>query len=388
MLKILQFTTDNREQQNDYDNPLPHYGAAPEALLEGLAALPDVEVHVISCVRREIVTPTRVFGNLTYHPVLVPKIGWMSALYSGCIRATSKLVREISPDIVHGQGTERDCAMSAVYSGVPNVLTIHGNMAELNRLGETFQGAAMYGFLASRLETHALRRTDGVFCNSAYTQSLVAPRARKTWRVPNAIRAAFFSDSKEATSTDIPQIINVGVISPRKRQLELLHAAAQMRASGAEFRIVFAGSVPGGPYGEAFSEELKRAEQQGYAIYAGFLDVNELIQLMDQSHAMIHFPTEEAFGLVVAEGMARGLKFFGANVGGIVDIASGIDGAELHHDFESLQDGIIRWLSAGAPDPHKAADEMAQLYHPTVVAKKHVEIYREVLARATSNAGQ
>lgn len=388
MLRIIQFTTDNREQQNDYNNPVPHYGAAPEALLEGLAVLPDVEVHVISCVRREINTPTRVFGNLSYHPVLVPKFGWMSSLYSGCIRATSKLVREISPDIVHGQGTERDCTMNAVYSGAPNVVTIHGNMAELNRMGETFQGAAVYGFLASRLETHALRRTSGVFCNSAYTESLVTPRARRTWRVPNAIRAAFFGGSTDAPVTDVPQIINVGVISPRKRQLELLRAAAKMRDSGAEFRIVFAGSLPNDPYGNAFTEELKRAEQKGYAIHVGFLDVKGLIQLMDQSHAMIHFPTEEAFGLVVAEGMARGLKFFGANLGGIVDIAHGIDGAELHHDFESLQIGITRWLDADAPTAPKAADEMAKLYHPAVVAKTHVQIYREVLARASGDARQ
>jgi len=64
-----------------------------------------------------------------------------------------------------------------------------------------------------------------------------------------------------------------------------------------------------------------------------------------------------------------------------VDIASGIDGAELHDDFDSLKNGIVRWLDAGAPDPGQAAGEIAKRYHPKVIAERHVEIYREVLCR-------
>jgi hypothetical protein len=51
----------------------------------------------------------------------------------GCIRATRRRLRTLQPDLVHGQGTERDCALSAIFSGFPNVVTIHGNMAELAR---------------------------------------------------------------------------------------------------------------------------------------------------------------------------------------------------------------------------------------------------------------
>jgi glycosyltransferase involved in cell wall biosynthesis len=378
MLKIIQFTTDNREQQNDYENPAPHFGTAPEALLEGFSELPEIEVHVVSCVRREVTIPHRIFGNILYHPVLVPKYGWMSSFYSGCIRATSRVVRDIAPNVVHGQGTERDCAMNAVYSGVPNVVTIHGNMAELNRLGDTFQDARLYGFLTSRLETHALAKTSGVFCNSDYTESLVSPRARRTWRVPNAIRSAFFSESSEIPVSDLPQIINVGLISPRKRQLELLHEAAKMRASGTEFRIVFAGSIPNSPYGKAFAKELQLAEQDGYAFHSGFLDINGLIKLMDQSHAMIHCPTEEAFGLVVAEAMARGLKFFGSDLGGIRDIAGGIPSAELSSDLEELATHVKSWIQCGAPRPNLIKSDIARLYHPRVVAMRHIEIYHEL----------
>ena len=55
-----------------------------------------------------------------------------SAGCARCIRVASarcgKSCSEIRPDIVHGQGTERDSALGAIFSGFPNVLTIHGNM--------------------------------------------------------------------------------------------------------------------------------------------------------------------------------------------------------------------------------------------------------------------
>jgi glycosyltransferase involved in cell wall biosynthesis len=381
MLKIVQFTTDNREQQNDYGNPEPHFGTAPQALLEGFSQLAGVEVHVVSCVRSEVRNPGKILGNIHYHPVMVPKLGWMSMLYAGCIRATSRLVRELSADIVHGQGTERDCAMNAVHSGLPSIVTIHGNMAELNRLGSTFKTARAYGYMASRLETHSLGRAMGVLCNSAYTEGLVAPRARRTWRVPNAIRSRFFQRAARLDKPQIPTLVNVGLISPRKRQLELLRIIGGIVSSGKQVHVVFAGGLSeASAYGAAFAAELRKAEKAGYASFVGFLDEPGLIDLLDSSHAFLHFPSEEAFGLVVAEAMARGLKFFGANLGGIVDIADGVDGAELHDDFESLQTGIVKWLDAGAPAPLNASSEIASRYHPLVVAEQHVEIYRDVLA--------
>jgi glycosyltransferase involved in cell wall biosynthesis len=379
-MKVVQITTDSREHYNTYDSVTPAFGTAPEALLQGFANMPGVEVHVISCLRQAVESSAKLADNIHYHSLLVPRSGWIRTGYQGCVRAIRSLLREISPDIVHGQGTEKECAISAVYSGYPNVVTIHGNMAELQRLG--LQSHRYFGLAASFLETHALQRTSGVFCNSAYTESLVAPRARKTWRVPNAIRAEFFQPATGETKRSIPTLVNVGLIGSRKRQLEVLRMVGEIAKSGRRLQVVFAGSLSKNTeYGAAFAEELRKAEAAGYASFVGFLDMPELIRLLDSSHAFLHFPSEEAFGLVVAEAMARELKFFGANLGGIVDIASGIDGAELHDDFDSLQAGIIRWLDAGAQAPMLAADEITKRYHPKVIAKRHVEIYREFLER-------
>ncbi|QTN32172.1 glycosyltransferase family 4 protein [Akkermansiaceae bacterium] len=380
-MRIVQVTTDSREHFKDYGRPEPYFGMAPEALLSGFAELPGVEVHVVSCLRQPVAASPKLADNIFYHPLLVPKSGWMSTLYQGCVRSVRSVLRDIRPDIVHGQGTERDCAFSAVHSGYPNVVTIHGNMAEIERLG--LHGHPWYGKAASVLENHTLRRTRGVFCNSRYTEELVAPRTPKTWRVPNAIRSAFFKARIDPETTNlVPVLVNIGLVCPRKRQLDILLAARELAEQGYKFKIIFIGHFSTATsYGSRFGEALAHAETYGYASYGGVLETEPLIDLLDRSHGFIHFPSEEAFGLVVAEAFARGLKFFGADLGGVKDIATGIPGAELYESIDGIKTGIARWLKAGAPRSPEAADEMARLYAPAVVAARHVEIYQEVLGR-------
>jgi glycosyltransferase involved in cell wall biosynthesis len=379
-LKIAILTTDNREHFKDYANPTPYFGMAPEALLQGLARIQGVEGHVVSCVRREMKSPEKIAGNIWFHSLLVPKLGWMTTAYQGCIRAVRKRLKQIQPDIVHGQGSERECAISAVLSGFPNVITIHGNMAELARLFKHPPGS--FGWLAAKFETFALRRTAGVFCNSQYTESLVRPRARRTWQVPNAIREQFFSlTPKVPVAAHKCVLVNVGLISPRKRQLELLDTIQQLKERGLNFEFQFIGHGGSDAYTEAFFEKIKPLEAAGFARYLGPKSTGELIETFDAAGALVHFPSEEAFGLVVAEGLARNLKFFGARTGGIIDISENAPGAELFElqDWSGLSSRISNWISSDATKPSGAATVMAERYHPQIVAQRHVEIYREVL---------
>jgi glycosyltransferase involved in cell wall biosynthesis len=350
-------------------------------LIEGFSTLPDVEVHVISCYQRPPNgVPTTLGRHIYFHALNIPRIGWLRTGYQGCVRAVRKLLRDIKPDLAHGQGTERDCSVCAICSGFPNVVTIHGNMAELARIFDA--KLFSYGWLTARLENWTLRRTSGVFCNSAYTEALVAPRANRIWRVANALRSVFFSDSNVIRSK-MPLLINVGVVSERKRQLEILRAASGWRESGAPFTLEFIGDCAGtDEYQRRFLSEVRRAESEGYARYVGSLSAEQLVDRLDAAHALIHFPTEEAFGLVVAEALARDLKLFGSRVGGITDIAGQVDGVDLIavDDWAELKRKVTGWLAAGAPLPESAASEIARRYSPAVIARRHLEIYGEVLS--------
>jgi glycosyltransferase involved in cell wall biosynthesis len=379
-MRIAILTTDKREHERDYSNPKVTFGTAPEALLQGFAATPEHEIHVISCVQQPMSSPEKLADNIWYHGLLVPKAGWMRTFYQGCIRAVRKKLRELKPDIVHGQGTERDCALNAVFSGYPNVLTIHGNMKAIAELYRASIGS--FFWLAGKLETFALSRTGGVFCNSAYTENLVASRAQRIWRVPNAMRAPFFSALPPSRKNDWPVFLNIGVAEPRKRQREILLMARNLWKRRFRFEIHFAGLIcPGMVYDDELLKLIAEAEAAGYARHLGALQTDQLVSAMDAADALVHFPTEESFGLVVTEALARNLKLFASSVGGIMETASGVERVELFpaNDFTALENSIAGWIAAGCPHPVNAAEIMRQRYSPEIVARRHLEIYREIL---------
>ncbi len=380
-MKIAFLAIDLRENDRSYSEVIPRFPGGTASLLDGFARLPEVEMHIVSCIQQPMPSPEKLADNIWFHGLHVPKIGWLRTGYQGCIRAVRRKLKEIQPDIVQGVGTERECAISAVFSGFPNVVTIQGNMAELARLNRARPGS--YGWLTARFENFILPRTLGVFCNSSYTEKLVKPRARRTWRVPHPLRLAFL-DPPPAPGPRPCVLLNVGFISPRKRQLDLLNVAETLHRQGLKFEFHFVGfSHPAAAAHTAkFLERIKPMEQAGYARYLGAPPDNELLRYYDSAAAMVHFPTEESFGMVTLEGLGRDLKFFGARLGGIVDIAQDMPGAELfaRDDWAGLTAAIARWIAQGHPRPVGAAALIRERYHPETIARRHVEIYRQLLA--------
>jgi len=378
-MKIAILTTDNREHSGDYANPSPYFGTAPGALLQGFTAIPGIEVHVISCVQQPVVSPEKIAPNIFYHSLLVPKIGWMRTLYQGCIRATRAKLREIAPDIVHGQGTERDCALSAVFSGLPNVLTIHGNMrliAKVNRAR-----ALSFNWLAARLEARTLPRADGVVCITNYTRQTVADLARRTWVVPNAVDTSFFNVA--ATPADSPPfILCVGAVCLRKNQNAFIRALDPLAAQR-RFTLTFVGQVDGGGYGAEFFELLKTRPWCEHVPFSGRDRVREFFR----TATMVALPTlEDNCPMVVLEAEAAGVPVLASNVGGVPDLIQ----PEVTGLFcdpqrpESFREGVVRLLDDPELARRLAANARHQAetrFHPDQIARRHLEIYREVLQR-------
>jgi glycosyltransferase involved in cell wall biosynthesis len=385
-MRLALLTTDSREHFKDYANPAPYFGTAPEALLEGLRMLPErVEVHVVSCLQEKPASsPTRLADNVFYHGLHVPKAGWMRTGYQGCIRAVRRKLREIKPDVVHGQGTERDCAISAALSGYPSVVTVHGVMRAICEL--TGGRPLSYYWFARQLETFALRRTSGVIAISPYVDALVAPLTPRTWFIPNALQSFFLAPADpKPRRAGPPRLVNVGVVSPRKRQVELLERLGELR-NDVSFEITFVGKTNAGdPYAEQFAAQLQRgnANHGGFAHHE-FLTNEEFLRLYDDADAMIHFSNEESFGLTFAEALARNLPLFASDVGAIRQIAEGIPACRIFglDDFDGLMASVREWIGSAATwKPRETTPNrlIASRYHPKVIAARHLEVYETVV---------
>ena len=385
--KIAIVVPDNRDEFRQYADPAPWFGTAPTALLQGLAEFPECEIHIVCCIQHPLKVPEQLAPNLLFHAEIVPKWGWLRGGYWGCIRSIRRQLAKIQPDIVHGQGTERYCALSSVLSGFPNVVTVHGNMNAIARLHHSRVGS--FHWLAARVEDFTLPRSGGIICISEYVRELVAGAGRPTWLVPNAIQKMFFDFPRAAALPSLPPrsrplLINVGVISERKRQQPVLAMLARLRAPGRAVDTLFVGVADDtAPYSRTFAEMLAKANRD----HGGFKHIRKLddagfCQLLDEASAMIHFSSEESFGLTCAEAIARGLYLFASDVGAARAIARGSFNVQIFglDQWSELELALQKWLSAPPPPrPPAPPPEFTRTFHPVSVARRHLEIYREVL---------
>lgn len=378
-MKIGFLTTDNREYFRKYTSPAPEFGTAPEALLQGFKLLPRAEVHIVSCTRAPMESPGRLSPNIYYHRLSVPKYGWMTTAYQGTIRAIRKLLKSIRPDIVHGQGTERDCAMNAVFSGFPSVLTIHGNMRRISRL----EGARPFSYLwlAARLETLAVRRSHGVICITPYTQKAMASLARRTWVVPNAVEASFFDINAEPPPDKIFRILCVAVVCKLKNQNALIRALDPV-AEKHKLHVTFLGLAKAE---NAYAAEfLGLVRTRPWCVHGGFAERDKLKAYFRQANLLVLPSLEDNCPMVVLEAMAAGVPVLGARVGGVPDIIEdGATGALCDPlDLASMRAGVEKMIAEPAAAQRmaiRAREHARDRFHPRAVAQRHLEIYEEVL---------
>lgn len=378
-LRVVQLTTDNREPFRQYDRPDPWFGTAPEALFQGFAHLPEIEVHVVCCTQRPMKSsPEKLAPNIWYHSLHVSNIGWLKTGYQGCIRAIRRKVRDLKPDIVHGQGTERECALGAVFSGFPNVLTIHGNMRIVARVNKA--RPFTFDWLAARLEAFTIPRSDGVICITEYTKQAVAQDRVRTWVLANATDEKFFAIEPAPAKETI--ILCIGHITVRKNQNAFIRALDPL-VKQHPLQLVCCGLAgKEDPYAHEFHQ---LAAARPWIEYVNWADRAELRERLRTATLLALPSLEDNCPMAVLEAAASGLPVVAANVGGVPDlIEDGVTGVFCDPFSESsMTNAVGRLLANSALRSEMAArarKNARHRFHPLVVASRHVEIYREVLA--------
>ncbi len=345
--------------------------------------LPDCEIHVIAVTRRRMSSPQKLFANVWFHSLPIPSWGMLRTLYLPAVKAVRDKLHDINPDIVHGQGCERECALAAVLSGYPNVITIHGKMSVIAGMVK----AKWFGYhwWQAKLEHFALAKTGGIICISEYVRDFLGAYQCVQEIIPNAIQSAFFAPPEVVVPRKMPLLLNVGVVSSRKRQVELLELLGELLDEGESFAIKFVGVCDQqSDYGRQFKERLAVLSRRFPQVtHTEYVSVNDYVRLFDSANALVHFSAEESFGLTFAEGLLRGLKLFASDVGAIREIVP-CDSpmAEIFdlHDWSGLKLAIRKFVRDGGDKvPDKKLHEHLNIYSPSTVARRHLDFYQKVL---------
>jgi glycosyltransferase involved in cell wall biosynthesis len=387
-MRIAFLTTDNRDANRKYDVTRPWFGQAPTNLLDGFSAMgAGVEIHVVSCTQQRMESPEKLAENIFFHSVHVPKWGWLKSGYLGCIRAVRRKLREIGPDIVHGQGTERDCALSAVFSGYPNLLTLHGNMRAINRklAAPLLSRVGVFHRLTSVLEALALSRTLGLICLSSYARAEAGSLCPRTWILPNAYPLTH--DRIEPLAVQPPELLVPANLIPYKNQLGLMESLDALAAERS-FTLVLAGKGADSAYGR---EVLAAAARRPWVRYAGMLDDAGMREALGRATAMVLPTLEDNCPMAVIEALAAGVPALASRIGGVPDL---IRHGETGLLFDPLNPadmgGAVRRI---LEDPSLAArlalagrDYARKSLHPLRIAQEHVDVYRQILGEVAAGA--
>jgi glycosyltransferase involved in cell wall biosynthesis len=324
-------------------------------------------------------SPQKLAPNIYFHSLYVPRIGWWRTSFAGCILAVRKKMRQIQPDIVHGQGTEGDCAISAVYSRFPNVLTIHGNMRLIARVTQAKPWS--FPWISAKLESFTVPRSLGVVCITRYTQEAMRGLAKRTWVLPNAVDEAFFDVQPAGAPHLPPLILCVGHVCARKNQNAFIRALDGL-AEKERFRVLFLGQTsPGRAYDDEFLALVSGRPWCEYGRFAG----RDKLRGYFREAALVALPSlEDNCPMVVLEAMAAGVPVVAARVGGVPDL---LREPETGIFCNPLDAGSMAAAIGRALDNRPLAREVAararaearRRFHPKVIACGHLEIYREVL---------
>jgi glycosyltransferase involved in cell wall biosynthesis len=376
-MKIVMIMPDNRDEFGDYEKPDPAFGTAPAALLEGMSQEPGLQVHIVSCTRKRLRAPEKLADNIFYHSLHIRNWGRLRSAYFGCIVAIRRKLREIKPDLVHGQGTERYCALATAFSKLPNVITIHGNMRAIARVNHA--KVLSYLWCAARLEDFTLPRIGGVVCLSDYTQALVSGTTPKTWLIPNAVSNGFFK--VRPTRSESVDLFCVGMIMPRKNQNTLIRALDAL-VPHYKFRLIFLGA--GSETEPYFREFLQLIQTRPWCVHKGFVSPEQFQEFLSGASALVLASLEDNCPMVVLEAAAAGVPVIAARVGGIPGlIQDGHTGLLFDpQNLNSITSAVERYLSDSNFAQTMASNARAfaeATFRPAVVSRRHMEVYHQVL---------
>jgi glycosyltransferase involved in cell wall biosynthesis len=353
-------------------------------LIQGLCRLAEHQVHVITfkpgLARDQTVRPRE---NLTIHYLRAPRFSGVATLYLTRIVRLRRLLRRLAPDIVHGQGTEREMGLAAVTSGRPAVITVHGLLFEVVTITRPSPLATIWvNVLIERLTLHLARH---VVCISEYARQHLAVRTRaRLYLVPNAVSDRFFASGGPMVR-DV--LLFVGNIYALKGVLELVGVFESLAAENPTLKLVLIGkrfeSRGNRPYLAGLDARIQASGLADRIHFAGWQD-EASIKAWHARAVLFIFPSRlENLPMSIAEALASGVPVIASDVGGIGEMVQhGVNGYLARPEDTAAFIALAR--KALEPEENRRLAQSAatsvERFRIGQVAECTLSVYAEMLA--------
>jgi glycosyltransferase involved in cell wall biosynthesis len=186
--------------------------------------------------------------------------------------------------------------------------------------------------------------------------------------VPNVITDDFFVSDPTPRSTAPFVFCNVAIMDSRKRQDLIIEAFAEAFGGDEDYRLVIAGD------GKLKQSLIDLAEKLGVSAQVdvpGYLNRDEVKDLLDRSNVFVLASRAETFGVVVIEAMARGIPAISSNIDGTKEIINSTNGIVFEEGSKQGLTAAFRQLILNYDiyDPKKIVADVKSRFGPDAVKK-------------------
>lgn len=137
---------------------------------------------------------------------------------------------------------------------------------------------------------------------------------------------------------DVPYIITVGTVQPRKNYIRLIHALAMLHSRGIKIHLVISGGK--GWLDNPIYDTIAQTHMQEFVHFIGFADDADLPVLYSAATCLAFPSLYEGFGLPILEAMACGIPVVTSNLSSLPEVAG--DAALLidPYDVNAIADAL------------------------------------------------
>jgi len=348
-------------------------------LSEALCRRSDVELRVFIDSRAVTRTHRVKSGGIDY--TFVPKIEPIRTDplhgYRPGARRLRQAMSDFKPDIVQGFGIEGGCGSIATLLPYTSVIFIQG-IIEKTAAYRNINALRLAAYV--RNERMVLFRGDGYITETAFAQAWVSGHNPKATIkvIPHALDP-FYLNSEP--NFDQPTLLSIGSLNQIKGPDTVIRAFA--RVGNPEARLIMAGDGYLRQQLVALAHDLNISHQ---VTFLGHQSREQLQILMTHTRGLVLGSRMDTSPNVVTEAHAAALPVIGTATGGIPDmVEDGEDGFLVPVEDDTAMGEKMRVLldspSLGRAMGQRGREKVRKLNDPDIIAKHHVEFYRELLKR-------
>jgi glycosyltransferase involved in cell wall biosynthesis len=349
--------------------------AATKYLVDGLSTLDDVELHLVTFRSGAGSRTSQARTNVTLHELPRQRMGALTRWY-GDLRTLRACLRDIRPDVVHGQGAGVEGYL-ALRLGFPSVITFHG-MIGIDATFRTRRVERIRLSMQSRItERYCAAHCDHAILISPYVEKMFGSLLRGgKHHIPNAIGDQYYLGTRRELSG---RLLFAGRLIPLKGVTILVHALAEARKAH-DCRLVLAGSLGDAGYVSSLRQLAHELNVADAIDFRGLLSESELLQEFETASIVVLPSYQENAPMVIEQAMAAGVPVVATRVGGVPDIVQEGESGLLVEPGEAgdLARAIVQLLDSPGSRACMAANakQLAERFRAIDVARRTVEVYR------------